>query len=203
MEATSVVRREAGYHLVEALVALAVSGIVLVVSVPALERLAARMRVELAASEVASTLRVARAFAIRHDANVGLKFRVGDDGAVTWALYRDGDGDGVRTADIDSGDDPRVLAEQRLAHFGCTVRFGFPPGPAPRDPSDPRRRLDRLEDPIRFNRSDIASFSSLGGATPGSIYVTDGRRFLAATRVLGGSGKVSVVEYDVETERWR
>ena len=196
-------RRDAGYQLLELLVALAISSLFFVVVVPPLVRLAAKLRVELAAAEVASTLRVAHAFAIRHSANVGVKFRVAASGTVTWALYRDADDDGVLTSDIDSGVDPEVQREQRLAHFGRGVHFGFPPGRAPRDPSDPRRRLDRLDDPIRFNRSDIASFGPLGTSTPGSVYITDGNHFLAATRVFGRTGKVGVLHYDVDAETWR
>ena len=83
------------------------------------------------------------------------------------------------------------------------MRFGFPPGPPPRDPSDPRRRLDRLDDPLRFNRSDIASFDPLGGATPGSAYLTDGQTQLAAVRVLSTTGKVRVIVYDRRKQTWR
>ena len=165
-------------------------------------QLAAGLRVELAAAEVASTFRVARAYAIRHSANVGLKFLVETDGAVTWALYRDGDGDGVLSADIESGDDPQVLPRTRLAHLGRQIRFGFPPGSAPRDPGDPRRRLSGLDDPIRFNRSDIASFSPIGTATPGTVYITDGLRHLAAARVTGRTGRVVCLHYDIESESW-
>jgi hypothetical protein len=196
-------RTDAGYQLIELLIALAISSLVLVAGIPPLLRLSAKLRTELAAAEVVSTLRVARAFAVRHSANVGVKFRVGEAGVVTWALYRDADGDGVLTADIESGADPEVLPEQRLAHFGRSVRFGFPPGRAPRDPGDPRRRLDRLEDPIRFNRSDIASFGHLGTSTPGTVYVTDGVRHLAAARVFGATGKVRRLVYDAEREVWR
>lgn len=196
-------RSDGGYQLIELLLALAISGLFVVIGVPPLVRLAAKLRVELAAAEVASTFRVANAFAIRHGANVGLKFRTQTNGAVTWALYRDGDEDGVRTADIEDGTDPLVQSERRLAHFGHGASFGFPPGKAPRDPGDPRRRLDRLDDPIRFNNSDIASFGPLGTSTPGSVYVTDGARFLASARVTGRTGKVAVIEYDGERERWR
>lgn len=196
-------RRESGYQLIELLLVLAISSLILAVGVPPLMRLAAKLRVELAAAEVASTFRIAHAFAIRHGANVGVKFRVSENGIVTWALYRDGDDDGVRTADIDDGVDPQVLPSRRLAQLGRGVTFGFPPGRAPRDPGDARRRLDRLDDPIRFNRSDIASFDHLGTSTPGSVYLTDGTRFLAAARVFGRTGKVGVIAYDAETERWR
>ncbi len=158
---------------------------------------------ELAAAEVASTFHVARAYAIRHDANVGLKFRVDADGTVTWALYRDGDGDGVLSADILSGDDPQVTP----AHAARPPR-----------PPDPLRLSTRagaarpwrsraagstgLDDPIRFNRSDIASFSALGTATPGTVYVTDGMRHLAAARVTGRTGRIDCLVYDVAHERW-
>lgn len=194
--------RERGASLLEMVLGLALTGIFVTLGVPTLLDLSAQLRVELAAAEVASTLRVARAFAIRHSAHVGLKFRVGENGTVTWALYRDADGDGVLTADIESGVDPEVAPQQRLAHLGTQIRFGFPPGRAPRDPSDPSRRLDRLDDPIRFNRSDIASFSDFGGSTPGSVYVTDGKRHLAAVRVFGRTGKTGILTYDVDTERW-
>ena len=193
---------ERGYQLIELLIAMAISSLVLAIGVPPLLSLAAALRVELAAAEVASTFHVARAYAIRNDANVGLKFRIAADGTVTWALYRDGDGDGVLSADIASGDDPPVTRQVRLAHLGRQIRFGFPPGQAPRDPGDPRRRLDRLDDPIRFNRSDIASFSPFGTATPGTVYITDGLRHLSAARVFGRTGKIGRLAYDVVAERW-
>ena len=62
---------------------------------------------------------------------------------VTFALYRDGDGDGVSTADIGPGVDPEVGRRRRLAHLGSDVRLGFPPGRPPPDPGDPARLLGR------------------------------------------------------------
>jgi len=65
------------------------------------------------------------------------------------------------------------------------------------------RRLGNLGDPIRFNRSDLAVFSPLGEATPGSAYLTDSQRGLAAVRLFGRTGKVKVLLYDPDTETWR
>ncbi len=147
-------------------------------------------------------LRLARARAVRLSAKVGVKFRSSEE-TVSWRLYRDGDGDGVRSRDIDSGVDPPLGPPRTLAHLGRHVRFGFPPGPPPRDPGDPRRRLRRLDDPIRFNRSDIASFGPLGGSTPGSLYITDSRHHLAVVRVFGRTGKVRTLFWDRREDRWR
>jgi hypothetical protein len=152
---------------------------------------------------VASALRQARSEAAKRGVKVGLKFRVAADGSVSFTVYRDGDGDGLSTRDIDAGVDPPLAPPRRLEHTGADVRFGFPPGPAPRDPGDPTRRLENLDDPIRFNVSDIASFDPLGTSTPGSAYLTDSRRHLMAVRLFGRTGKVKILAYDPESETWR
>jgi type II secretory pathway pseudopilin PulG len=192
----------AGYQLLEAIVGTAIVMIMAGLLMPPLLRLADGRRVRLAAAELTGILRQARSNAIRYNCNVGVKFLVDDD-RVRWALYRDGDGDGVRTRDIDSGVDPPLGLPRTLTHLGRHVRFGFPPGQPPRDPGDPRRRLRRLDDPIRFNRSDIASFGPFGGSTPGSLYITDSIHHLAAVRVFGRTGKVKVLRWDASEDRWR
>ena len=192
-----------GFHLVEVVVVMAISALVLAWSVPPLLNLSRQLRVEMAAHELMGVLRTARATAVQHSANVGLKFYPSSGRRVSYVLYRDGDGDGVRTKDIEAGIDPPLSLPRELAHFGSTAFFGFPPGPAPRDPGNPRRRLRNLDDPIRFNNSNLASFSSLGGSTPGSLYLTDGHRELAVVRVFGRTGKVKVMLYDRESETWR
>jgi prepilin-type N-terminal cleavage/methylation domain-containing protein len=196
--------RERGMTLIELLVVLAVIALVAAFTVPSLLEATAALRVKMAAQGVASVLHLARSYAVRHQANVGLRFYPATDGKrVTWVLYRDADGDGVLNRDIEDGTDPAVLHGGAVAHLGTSsIRFGFPAGPPPRDPSDPRHRLDRLDDPIRFNRSDIASFSSLGGATPGTVYLTDGRHRLAAVRVSSLAGKIRILVYDAEKEVW-
>jgi type II secretory pathway pseudopilin PulG len=180
---------------------IAVVGLLAAFSSPALLRASSRVRLGTAASEIRVALRLARSVAIRYSANAAAKFRTARNGAVTFAIYRDGDGDGVLNADIESGVDPVVVPVRSLATLGHGVRFGFPPGLPPRDPSDPSRRLDRLNDPIRFNNSDLASFDPLGGSTPGSIYLTDGR-LVAALRVSGRIGKVRRLTWDPELDRW-
>jgi hypothetical protein len=141
-------------------------------------------------------------YAVRNSRKVAVKFWVTAD-VVSYGLYRDGDGDGVKTADIERGIDPEERAPRPLERFAKGVGFGFPPGPAPREPGKSGRRLKRLEDPIRFNRSDLASFTPLGTATSGTVYITDGRRHLVAVRVNNRSGKITVLRYDPEKEVWR
>ena len=185
----------------EIAVALAVLAIVAAVGLPPLARSLAALRLELAASEVASTLRLARSLALRRGAGVAVRFEVASTGTVRFTAYRDGDGDGVRNADIADGTDPQELPTRRLTSLGRDIRFGFPPIPDLVDPAG--RRLDRLQDPVRFNRSNLASFGPAGTATPGTVYLTDGVRRLVAVRITSRSGRIRVLRYDPERRRWR
>lgn len=189
--------------MIETLIAVSVSAALIGSAVPPLLDATARLRVRAASEEIRGTFRLAQSLALRYDTNVGVKFRERPDGSVTFALYRDGDGDGVLTNDIDRGVDPELEPPRVLQHFGRSAGFGFPPGMVPRDPSDPHRRLADLDDPIRFNGSNIASFSALGTSTPGSIYLSDRKGVLAAVRVVSRTGKIAIVFYDAKTERWQ
>ena len=83
-------------------------------------------------------------------ANVAVKFRTAPDGAVTYTLYRDGDGDGVLNRDIDSGVDPQVEPPRRLSNLGRGFGFGFPPGPPVPDPGSPGHRVPtERSDPLQ------------------------------------------------------
>lgn len=192
-----------GFTLVELLITLAVLSIVLSMGVPHLLAAHSQMRVNMAAAEAASEIRLARMTAVRSRTYVAVRFEVREDGTVYTAVYGDGDGDGVRSRDIQAGVDRRLRRPVPLRRVGSSVHLGFPPGPPPRDPGSPRRRLGRLDDPIRFNRSDMVSFSPIGASTPGSLYFTDGRSRLAVVRVYGRTGKVKVMVYDRRTEEWK
>ena len=66
---------------------------------------------------------------------------------------------------------PRMGAQDRVEH----VRPGFPdrgPFRAPPPGSGPLRDLD---DPVKFGRSDLVSFSPLGRSSSGTVYLEDGR----------------------------
>jgi hypothetical protein len=190
-----------GHSLVELAVVLSVASLLAGFVVPPLLEWGAQVQLELAASEVVAVLRHARADATRRYEQVAVKFDTSGP-EPRWRLHRDGDGDGVRSDDLRSGVDPRVTPPRPLSYFGRRVHFGFPEGARPRDPADPRRRLEGLDDPIRFNRSDLASFGPLGTGTPGSVYLTDGRR-LVVVRVLNRTGRVRILAWDRNTDTWR
>lgn len=192
---------EKGFSLAELVVVLTLVILIAAVGVPALE-LASGVRLHLAAQELGGTLHLARAEAARRGFNVAVKFRPGTAGGATYTLYRDGNGNGVLNRDIDSGADPALSLPRPLQYLGSRMHFGFPPGRRVRDPGSPRQWLS-VQDPIRFNNSDLASFGPLGTSTPGSVYLTDGKSRLMAVRVTGRTGRTRIIVYDFEEEVWR
>lgn len=195
-------RLQQGFQLVELLTVLAILGLAATASLPQIVSAMADVRLRSAASELVSTLRLARSEAIARSANVAVRFEPKPNGNATFTLFRDGDDDGVLNADIAAGVDLPVGPPRRLAALGQGARFGFPRGNPPADPGDPRRPLDRLDDPIRFNNSNLASFDPLGGSTPGSLYLTDGVDRLVAVRVVGRTGRVRVLTWKASSRRW-
>lgn len=192
-----------GFTVAELMVCLAILTLAAMLGLPALFHLGASLRLQLAAEELAAAMHSARSFAILRGANVAVKFLPRADGFSTWAVYRDGNGNGVLNRDITSGVDPLVTPPRPLEQLGRRMHFGFPPGRLARDPGDRTQRLHPTDDPIRFNASDLASFGPLGTSTPGSVYITDGQSLLMAVRVTGRNGKVKIIVYDFDQEIWR
>lgn len=193
---------ENGFNLVELIVVLCILALIAAVGVPPLLEISGDLRLHLAAQELGGTLRLARSEAALRGFNVAVKFRPGQGGATTYTLYRDGDGDGVLNRDIDAGVDPALSRPRPLQYLGSRMHFGFPPGLKVRDPGTPRKWMT-VQDPIRFNNSDLASFGPLGTSTPGSVYLTDGKRRLMAVRLTNRTGKPRIIVYDFENEVWR
>jgi hypothetical protein len=185
---------------VELIVMLAVTATLLAATASGAFHLREVLSIRSAAAELSSTFVRARAFALTRGVAVALKFRR-DGGRYEWALYRDGNGNGVRTAEIASGVD-RSLA-LAVPWSRADVRPGILSGTPVPDPSSPGTPLDRLDDPIRFNNSDLCSFYPTGESTPGSVYLWDGRDRLAVVRIFGRSAKVRTLFHFRGERDWR
>ena len=192
--------RTRGISSIELIVVLALAATLLAATATGAFQLRAVLSVRSAAAELSSTFARARAYSLTRGVAVGLKFRR-DGGRYEWALYSDGNGNGVRTAEIASRVD-RSLA-LAVPWSRSDVRPGILRGTPVPDPSSPGAPLDRLDDPIRFNNSDLCSFSPAGESTPGSVYLWDGRDRMAVVRVFGRSAKIRTLYYYRGEKDWR
>jgi hypothetical protein len=189
-----------GVSSVELIAAVALAATLAAATTTAAFQLQGSLSVRSAAAEVSAAFFRARAYALTRGVAIALKFRK-DGGRYEWALYRDGNGNGVRTSEIASGVDRSLgLA---IPWSRSDVRPGILRGTPVPDPSSPGTPLDRLEDPIRFNNSDLCSFSPVGESTPGSVYLWDGRDRMAVVRVFGRSAKVRTLYYFRGEKTWR
>ena len=103
-------------------------------------------------------------------------------------MFADGNGNGVRTADIaadvDSPLDTSVLLSDLFP--GVAIAVSGSAG----------------TDAVRLGATNLLSFTPLGTATAGSIYVRgrDGSQF--AVRILGTTGRTRLEQYIERTRAW-
>lgn len=184
-------RREHGHSLVEMVIAAGIMLALAAVAAPPVKAYMAESHVLGAGRQFKGRFRLARSIATRSGVYTAMRFeRRGD--RWQYAIYQDGDFDGVNAADISTGRDPRIAGPFPLDGAGPGVRVGINPGiPAP--PPD-GGMLDPNGDAIRFGAGEMLSFSPLGGATPGTLYLAGSSR-QAAVRVNGGSARVRLMIY--------
>ena len=187
-----------GFTLIELLIAIAIIGLTTAIAIPEWQSLRRRSAVRAAASEIRSIFRMARSRAITRSANAGVKFT---RGAYDWqyAIYDDGDGDGVRNDDIQRGIDRRVTAPQYMIRGPELASISIPASVRV-DPDG--AAMPAGASPVQFGTSTICSFSPLGESTPGTIYLADAAGLAYAVRVFGGTAKVRILRYDVLRRRW-
>ena len=188
-----------GFTLVELLIGMAIIGLIVAVAAPAFVTLNRHAAAHAAANEFRSIFSRCRSRAITRGMSSGVKFtRV--HGVWMYALYDDGNGDGIHNADIAAGTDRMVEPPRRVLDASSLASISLP-SVRIKDPDGDW--LPPSRPPVQFNRSTLASFSPLGAGTPGSIYLTDRHGETYAVRVLGASARVTLLRYDWNAKRWQ
>jgi prepilin-type N-terminal cleavage/methylation domain-containing protein len=190
-----------GYTLAELLAVLAIVAMAVAVTLPAAAMLRDGGRAAAGARTMATILSAQRFKSVTGHRVRGLQFRrIGD--TWTWREVADGNGNGLRTAEITRGVDPVLAADDSLGHLVQDVKLGLPPGgPFPEAPPG-TDLLNPGDDPVRFGRSDLVSFSPVGSASSGTLYVTDGRAGLFAVVLYGPTARLRVWRFIPRERRW-
>lgn len=188
-----------GAALIELVPAIALAALVSATTIPVVAGTLEHERVRIAAHYVAARLMHAQLEALRRGASVALRVDVAASDA-SLQLFVDGNGNGVRTRDIEQGVDPPIgPADSIGAHAsGVTLRVN-------------QRVLDAggsawLEagaDPLRIGNTALISCSPTGSLTSGTLYISAARGPQAAVRITGTTGRVRVLGYDAASATWR
>jgi Tfp pilus assembly protein FimT len=194
-------RDEGGFSLVEAALVLTLLGLLVTVSAPVFAEALSRARVTAATAEMGQTLARLRARAIAERRRVGLRFRT-VAGRTTFAVYADGDGDGLRSDDIANGTDPLLEAERDLPSRYEGIDFGLLPQAVPDVPPQ-SGSLPPGSDPVRFGSTDTVTFTPWGTASTGTLFISDGRDTVMAVVLYGHTGRIRTWRLDRSLGQWR
>jgi prepilin-type N-terminal cleavage/methylation domain-containing protein len=178
-----------GFSLPEMLLVAALIVTMVAVGLPVYRAWTAEAHVLGAGQVFRGEFRNARWMAIRSNVYTAIRFERRLSGEA-YAIYADGNRNGVRSAEIRSGVDRLVAGPFPLNGGAPGVHVGFLPGV----PEPPPGRDTLSGDPIRFGRSDMLSFSPLGTATPGTFYLA-GDGVQVAVRVTPGTARVRLMSW--------
>jgi hypothetical protein len=159
-----------------------------------------RLRALAAARLVANQVRLARVFALEESRHVALVFRRRPGADLWFQMHRDGNNNGVRQAETQSGTDPPVGSAIRLSDWFAGTSLAIP-----RDlpPIDQGPRLAAGSDPVKLSGGTAVLSCGPGGtATAGTIYIAGPRGEAFAVRVLGPTGRLRIFEYSDHAGGW-
>jgi hypothetical protein len=187
-----------GVALADVLVATALIVSMLGIAVPALLSARERGVARLAARQVASRIQLLRLEALKRNASVAWRFDPTEVGLM--ATLVDGDGDGVRQADVDAGIDRAIARDVRLAELAGEVAFRIARDvPSP----DSAGILAAGSDPIRIGASNFLTFGPTGGTSSGTLYLAGRDGPQVCVRLFGATGRVRVLWFDEARATWR
>jgi type II secretory pathway pseudopilin PulG len=150
-----------------------------------------------AARHISARLQRARMDAVVRSADVALQVTQTAVG-YSYAVYVDGNRNGVRTIEIQRGTDSRLVAPERLVDQFPGVDFGAVPGLPAVDPGG----TPPGDDPIRLGAANLATFTASGTSSSGSLYIR-GRNAQYVVRIYGQTGKTRVLRFDARSRQWK
>jgi len=175
---------------------VAIVGTLTATAVPQSLRSLDDFRTRSAARYLAQRAIDARFAAIRRSAVTGLRFEAASPDYRISSVV-DGNGNGLRTSDIQRGLDRTLTEPERLDMHFAGVAFGILAG-VPDADGQPANGSDG----VRFGASKLLSMNPDGTASPGTLYLHGRNRTQYAVRVLGTTGRVRVLKFDFVKGRW-
>jgi len=151
-----------------------------------------------AAQYVSARFQRARMEAVMRSAAVAVQVTQDASGYV-FAIYVDGNGNGVLTRDIQRAVDRRIGASERLHDQFRGVDFGAIPGLPAIDPGG----TPPGSDPIRLGSGNLASFTPSGTSTSGTVYIRGSGGAQYAVRIFGDTGKTRRMKFDRGDRKWK
>jgi hypothetical protein len=188
-------RGACGATVIEILFALALTVTMAGLAIPIVGGAIDEVRTSTAARYVAGRIGATRLDAVRRSRAVALRFEPsGED--YMFAPYGDGNGNGIRSTEIEQGVDQALGPFERLRDKFPGIRFELGEGLPDAD-----GRTGTGEDGVRIGTAQILTMSSDGTATSGTLYIR-GRSKQYAVRILGVTGRTRMLQYQPGNRSW-
>jgi hypothetical protein len=188
-------RSTCGATVIEILFALALAATMAGLAIPIVDGAIDEVRTSTAARYVAGRIGATRLDAVRRSRAVALRFEPsGED--YMFAPYGDGNGNGIRSTEIQQGVDQALGPFERLRDKFPGIRFELGEGLPDAD-----GRMGTGEDGVRIGTAQILTMSSDGTATSGTLYIR-GRSKQYAVRILGVTGRTRMLQYQPGNRSW-
>jgi prepilin-type N-terminal cleavage/methylation domain-containing protein len=157
-----------GFSLVELLVVMALLSLFAVMATANLSATQRRLDFDEFAREIVDAMEMCRWKALNERRYTGILVEHPGT-AFQFSFYRDGNKNGIRTAEIQSGLDPAFLHPIYLNRALGDMEAAALDSPVPEIP--PKKGLLDPNDPVKFGQSSIISFSPDGQSSSGTIYL--------------------------------
>ena len=182
-----------GFSLVELLVVLALIGLFAVMATANLSATQRRLDFDEFAREIVNSIQVCRWKALNERHYTGIVIAQ-DGGIFRFSFYRDGNGNGIRTADIQTGVDPGFLHPVHVYRAVGDMEAGVLNTGVPEIP--PKKGWVDPVDPVKFGKSNIISFSPDGQSSSGTLYLTcHSQERMYAIVLYGPTAKLSLWKF--------
>jgi len=189
---------QSGYSLLELLLVLAILVTLAGISIPQVLATLDDYRAFGAARYLSTRIQRIRMEAINRSTAVAVRF-IQDVNGYSFAVYVDGNGDGVRTQDIRDAVDLQIGPVDQLADTFSGVEFGLLAGL----PAVDTGGVPPGTDPIKLGASNILSYSPSGTSSSGSLYLRGRGPTQYVVRIFGDTGRVRVMKFNPITRQWK
>jgi prepilin-type N-terminal cleavage/methylation domain-containing protein len=179
--------RPRGFTIIEIIFVIGLAAVMAGIAVPQVLVALDRQQAWAAARYLAGRMAMARSYAVTRSAHVALRF-TGNGDDVMFQMFLDDNHNGVRTLDIASQVDRALDVPTRLSEMFPGVVIGI--------------ATELGTDPVRIGSTNLLSFTPLGTATPGTVYVRGRDGLQLAVRVTGPTGRTRLLRYVPRTREW-
>ena len=189
-----------GMSLLELLVVLGLIGLFVVVSTSNLTATQRQIDFDYFAREVVSSLEKCRWKAFQKRCYTGVLITQQPDNGYEFSFFQDGNSNGIRTVDIHQGTDASIYRAIPIRRASRDIEAAILKTAVPEIP--PKTGTLSPEDPVKFGKSNIISFSPDGQSSSGTLYLAcHSQKRMYAVVLYGPTARITLWKYS--NQNWQ